>query len=211
MPDLKLDWCSYEAAKYACEHWHYSKSVPMPPLNMVGVWESGKFIGCVLYGRGASPKLGARFSLEQTEVCELVRVALASHETAVSRIVAISLKFLKKHNANLKLVVSFADTNQGHHGGIYQAGNWVYSGTSNSNKFFRDKAGRMWHPRQVSTSGEIKQFGKRVACVKRSDCEPVVQAGKHRYLMPLCESINPAVEALRKPYPKRVVDDKASR
>jgi hypothetical protein len=25
---LKLDWCSHEAAKYACENWHYSKCVP---------------------------------------------------------------------------------------------------------------------------------------------------------------------------------------
>ena len=26
-PTLKLDWCSHEAAKYAVEHWHYSKRI----------------------------------------------------------------------------------------------------------------------------------------------------------------------------------------
>lgn len=205
MPELKLDWCSHQAAKFACEHWHYSKSVPMPPLNMVGVWESGEFIGVVLYARGASPKLGARFNLGPTEVCELVRVALKSHETSVSRIVSISLKFIRKHNPGLRLVVSFADTNQGHHGGIYQAGNWLYSGTSNTNKFFMDKSGRLWHPRQVSSSGVVKQFGERVKCVKRSDCSEVLQQGKHRYLMPLDAAMRAQIEPLRQPYPKREV------
>ena len=27
--DLKLDWCSYQAAKWAVEHWHYSKTMPV--------------------------------------------------------------------------------------------------------------------------------------------------------------------------------------
>jgi len=38
------------------------------------------------------------------------------------------LRKLKKHAKGLKLVVSYADFNQGHHGGIYQATNWIYVG-----------------------------------------------------------------------------------
>jgi hypothetical protein len=30
--DLKIDWATHAAPKYACEHWHYSESVPVPPL-----------------------------------------------------------------------------------------------------------------------------------------------------------------------------------
>jgi len=26
--ELKLDWCSYEAAKFAVEHWHYNANPP---------------------------------------------------------------------------------------------------------------------------------------------------------------------------------------
>ena len=43
--DLRLDWCSYEAAKYAVEHWHYSKRMPKSKLAKIGVWEDGEFIG----------------------------------------------------------------------------------------------------------------------------------------------------------------------
>ena len=200
---LKLDWCTYEAAKFACQKWHYSKSVPMPPLNCVGVWESEKFIGCVLFGRGASPHLGAKFGLAQTEVCELVRIALTKHQTPVSRIVAIAVKFLKQRNPGLRLIVSFADTNQGHHGGIYQAGNWLYSGKTSDKKHFMDKTGRVWHSRQVSNAGTVKSFGKSTKCVKRSDCSEVLLMGKHRYLMPLDAQMRAQIEPMREPYPKR--------
>jgi hypothetical protein len=56
-PELQLDWCDHAAAKYAVEHWHYSRSLPTPPIVRCGVWEGGRFIGCVLFSRGASSHL----------------------------------------------------------------------------------------------------------------------------------------------------------
>jgi hypothetical protein len=76
---LKLDWCSFDAAKYACKSWHYSKCVPAGKLVKIGVWENEKFIGCVLYGLGATPNLSKPYGLTMTECCELVRVALTTH------------------------------------------------------------------------------------------------------------------------------------
>ena len=53
--NLHLDWCSYEAAKYAVEHWHYSHSLPIGKLVKIGVWEDDQFIGAVVFGYGANP------------------------------------------------------------------------------------------------------------------------------------------------------------
>jgi len=50
--DLRLDWCSHAAAKYAVEHWHYSKTMPVSKRVNIGVWEGEKFIGR-LFLRGA--------------------------------------------------------------------------------------------------------------------------------------------------------------
>ena len=201
--NLKVDWATHAAAKYACEHWHYSKSMPMPPWNALGVWEDSVFIGVVLFGRGASPNLGRRYNLPQTEVAELLRVALKAHKTEVSRIVAIAIKKLKARNGNIRLVVSFADANQGHHGGIYQAGNWLYSGMTPKKIHFMDKDGRVWHDRQATKTGWTSQFGVRSKCAKRSECTPVYLKGKHRYLMPLDKEMRKQIEPLRKPYPKK--------
>ena len=51
--DLRLDWCSHEAAKYAVEHWHYSQRMPAGKNTYIGAWEGGKFIGALVFGLGA--------------------------------------------------------------------------------------------------------------------------------------------------------------
>mgnify|MGYP001041510975 CR=1 FL=1 len=191
--DLKIDWATHEAAKHACVNWHYSKCLPVGKLVKVGVWEHGQYIGAVIFGRGASPFLGNKFGLNQSEVCELVRIALTKHQTPVSRIMAIAFKFLKRNCKGLKLIVSFADQNQGHHGGIYQATNWIYSGTSTeTTEVFID--GRWVHMR-----GAFYKMNK--------NTKTRVAKGKHRYLMPLDNSIVNSLSKLSKPYPKRVLSE----
>lgn len=205
--ELKIDWATHEAAKYACENWHYSKSVPMPPLVKIGVWENDKYIGCVLFSRGASPNLLAPYGLSQLEGCELTRVALTKHTNPVSRIIKIAVKFLKKNSPNLRLIISFADKNQGHHGGIYQAGGWIYSGKSSPKTEYVDSSGKKWHTRQVTESGVVKQFGSISKGAKKSDCRVIKIDGKHRYLMPLDNDMRKRILPLSKPYPKRAGGD----
>lgn len=197
-PTLKIDWCTYAAAKYAVENWHYSKRMPMPPIVRVGVWEGGRYIGCVLFARGASPTLGQAYGLKQTECAELVRVALTSHAHPVTRIVAIAIKFLRANSPGLRLIVSFADPAEGHHGGIYQGGGWTYTGqTSEGIKHFHD--GRWKHNREI-TSGA---FGGARPAAYKANLPKMITPGKHRYLMPLDGEMRARVLLLARPYPKR--------
>ena len=202
-PVLRIDWATHEAAAYACKNWHYSRSLPVGKLIKVGVWEDESFIGCILFSRGASPKLGHAYTLSQTELCELTRIALTRHTVPVSRIAAIAIKFCKKQSPGLRLVVSFADPEQGHHGGIYQAGGWLYSGRSAVKADYIGPDGKRYLSRQVAESGGVKQFGKTTAVYKRSECVAVNVQGKHRYLMPLDDDMRAKIAPLSKPYPKR--------
>jgi hypothetical protein len=199
---LKIDWATYEAAKYACKNWHYSRSIPVSPLVKIGAWEDDKFIGVILFSRGSNMTLLKPYGLLQTEGCELTRVSFINHKTPLSRILSISINFLIKKNSKLRLIVSFADQNVGHSGIIYQAGNWIYTGESNVKNEYIDKNGRNWHSRQVSESGFNKQFGKYRKAVRRSECKVLHLLGKHRYLMPLDREMKRIIEPLRKPYPK---------
>lgn len=128
--ELKLAWADVKAARFACEKWHYSGRLPSGKLMIVGVWEAGEYVGAVIFGRGANNNIGTRYGLAQDQVCELVRVALRDHFHPVSRIVSIALKMIRSEAPGLRLVVSYADPAQGHYGGIYQAMNWLYAGTS---------------------------------------------------------------------------------
>jgi hypothetical protein len=198
--DLRIDWATHEAAKYACEKWHYSGCVPKSKLSKVGVWECGKFVGVVIYGCGATPNLGKPYGLEQNQCIELVRIALTKHETPVSRIFRIANDWMHKANPGLRLIVSFADTSQGHHGGIYQAGNWIYTGQGASARFYMIH-GKLTHPRTLGSAGLVQNLdGAR----KRDPRAAVVDVpGKHRYLMPLDADMRARIMPLAKPYPKR--------
>lgn len=150
-PTIEIKPCSFEAAKYAVMNWHYSKAMPSGKLVKFGVWEDGKFIGAVVYGRGANPSVGEQFGLSQFEICELVRVALTTHQTPVSQIVSKTLKMLKQTNTGMRLVVSYADPSQGHKGGIYRAGNWLYVGSTVPIRYFIIN-GKKTHTRSANGS-----------------------------------------------------------
>ena len=190
----KLDWCSFEAAKFACLNYHYSKSVPAGKLVKIGVWEQGAFKGCILFGRGANNNLGKPYGLSQAECSELVRIALRDHATPVSRLVRIAISMLKKQSPGLKLIVSYADEAHQHLGGIYQAGNWLYTGHTASESAIDPKTGQVKHIRSL-----ISKYGS-IAGFKR-----VKDAPKHRYLMPLDAHTRSTVISLSREYPKRVI------
>lgn len=204
---LKLDYCSHDAAKLAVLRWHYSRSMPTPPTVRFGVWEDGRFIGAVIFSRGSSNHLGRAYGLSIVQVCELTRIALTKHVTPVSKILAVALRLLRRKEPGLRLVVSFADPEHAHHGGIYQAANWIYTGQSADSCKFIDHLGRVWHPRQVSARGYNRQYGELRRVPKPVDCERIVTEGKHRYLMPLDDAMRLQVEPLRRPYPKRAASE----
>jgi hypothetical protein len=132
------------------------------------------------------------------EGCELVRVALRKHIYPVSKAISLCIKQLKKSYSGLRIVVSYADSNEGHNGGIYQAGNWIYSGMTKGCNFYLDKKGKIWHPRNVSE--DLWRNGKQV---RPKDCIKIWKKGKHRYLYPLDKKMRKQIESLKKEYPKR--------
>ncbi len=205
--NLRLDWCSFSAAKYAVEHWHYSKRMPDTKCVKVGVWENEQFIGVVIFSRGvSSSNLSKRYGVKTTELCELSRVALKAHATPVTRIVSIALKMLRKYCPGIKLIVSYADANMGHVGAIYQAGNWIYNGESSIVPMYRAKNGRIWHDRSVSNSGFKEHYGKMSRCPKKTDLVKIDQIPKHRYFMAFDPDIAAKIE--RRPFPKKICGER---
>lgn len=200
MTTLVVAPCSHEAAKFAVMNWHYSKSLPVGKLYRLGVWEGDDFIGVVLYAWGANRNLGRPYSLDMTQCVELVRVALSEHQTHTSQAISRSLRLLKVDNPGLRLVVSFADPYHGHHGGIYQAGNWIYAGQSPEKVEYLYR-GKILNRRAYTG----QQFGKGKAsrAALPTGAQPVRVPGKHRYLFPLDRQMRRRVERLRLPYPTR--------
>lgn len=209
-PTLKLDWCSHEAAKYACEKWHYSRCYPRGKSAKVGVWEGGRFVGVVIFADSPNKDVGTVYGLGYGQVTELMRVALSGHAATVTRVVAIAIRMLKLAFSSIRLVVSFADPERGHHGGIYQGGNWLYAGmTQPSDEYI--VLGRRMHGKSLRQTRKTHPSGKVSAANvmewARKVIDPNIRmvqgSSKHRYLMPLDEEMRRRIMPLAKPYPKR--------
>lgn len=166
------------------------------------MWENGRYIGVVLFGRGANNNIGGRYHLEQTQVCELVRIALTAHESPVSRIAALAVRMLRKQSPGLRLIVSYADPAQGHHGGIYQAGNWLYVGSSQPQRAVVIDGVSM-HKRSASAKYGTASPSE-IARMSGSSAEWGEMAWKHTYLMPLDDAMRARLAPLVRPYPKRL-------
>lgn len=174
--------------------------MPVSKRAQIGAWESGRFIGAIIFAWGANPNLATAFGLKMTECSELVRVALTDHVNPVSRIVAIACKMIKRQAPGLRLLVSYADTRENHHGGIYQAAGWIYTGQT-AEKFDymlgdqllqrRSYTGVNYgSPRLKLPAGSVK----------------VKSPAKHRYVYVLDKSdraLVDRVESMRQQYPKR--------
>lgn len=201
-PDLRLAWCDDKAARYAVEHWHYSRTMPVGKRVRIGVWEDHAFIGAVIFGLGGGGAGDGRaYGLARNfEAAELERIALCRHRTPVSRIVRIATAMLKRQSPGLRLLVSYADPGYSHHGGIYQAAGWLYVGMTADDWIAVDEMGRRYHSRIAR--GHV-QFGCRKV-LDISTMTRIIIPGKHKYLLPLDAEIRQRILPLAKPYPKRV-------
>lgn len=213
--DVELAYATHDQIRRAMA-WHYSHCLPTGKLVGIGAWEDGRFVGVVLFSRGASPWLGKRWNLKQTELCELTRVALRAHRAPTSSIVAGALRMLRESNPGLRLVISFADPHEGHHGGLYQATNWIYTGQSGRTiECLVD--GRWQHVRgsyhKLRDSGLLEEYRAASAAMGRD--APVgiyataqesghmrITEGKYRYVYPLDRGARRLAERHREPYPK---------
>jgi len=117
---------------WECNDWlinvHYAKRIPSISYAF-GLFDGGQLVGIVTYGCPSSAPLrsGIAGSEYQSIVLELNRLCLICEKrNAASTLVAKSLQMLPKPS----VVVSYADTAQGHIGYIYQACNFLYTGLS---------------------------------------------------------------------------------
>ena len=129
--------------RYETHDWflnkHYAKRVPSITY-CYGLYDANKVLqGVISFGSPASKPLvvGAFKGKYQEDFLELNRLCVNENleKNVLSFFVSQSIKLLEKP----KVIVSYADTSQSHHGYIYQATNWIYTGLSDKRTEWRMK------------------------------------------------------------------------
>jgi hypothetical protein len=109
---------------------HYAKRIPSISFCFALLNEDDLTVGVCSFGRPiAHPLVQSAFQGEyQEDFLELNRLVTNDDldKNACSFFVGQCLKQLPKP----KVIVSYADTSKNHHGYIYQATNWIYTGLS---------------------------------------------------------------------------------
>lgn len=188
---MRLEKASRKAVDYACRNYHYSQNAAPRAHDLAfSVFEKDVFCGVICYGRGATNDIGKPYGLISGECIELIRIALNGRQSLTSKAVAVSLRLITKYAPLCKLVVSFADPDQGHVGTIYQATNWTYTGNTVPAHEYNINGKRV-HGRTYRSMG------------KPNDAIKVKGSSKLRYIYPLDKSLIPLCKSLAKPYPKK--------
>jgi hypothetical protein len=123
-------------------------------------------VGAVLFG-AMSTTAWKKFGSLEKNVLELRRLVLLDNvgKNSESRTIGFCLRYIKKHDKDVEIVVSYADPLHGHSGTIYKASNFEYIGVSGKDSGFKDlDTGRIYHSRALRTKykGEYKPFVKKL-------------------------------------------------
>ena len=168
---------------FQCKDWllhkHYAKRIPTivysfglytTDLILQGVCTFGTPARMLNNGYGC---FGGELSITTYELNRLV-VNEGLEKNVLSYFVTECLKLLPKPTC----IVSYADGNNGHHGYIYQATNWIYTGITSMEKIYIDKrTNDVIHPRTIVSTYGSREVDKLPEWIEVSKEE----SGKFRY------------------------------
>lgn len=129
-----------EQAVAAITRWHYAHSFPSGKSHIFKVGPA-----LVVYSIPANKNLGTFVLGRAGAVWELTRLwAPDGHApNLLTQAILRSIGYFRQIERKVEALVSFADPNVGHKGGIYRAASWVYTGQSEEARYYRDKAGQV--------------------------------------------------------------------
>lgn len=137
--------------------------------------ENDMVTGVAVYGQPSPPIQKHSFSDRDFRLYELSRVVIQSHtKNAASYLVANSLKLLEPKPC---AVISYADMEQNHCGIIYQATNWVYTGSTRSHDKLYVVDGKRTHPMSLRDKGITDP----TRWARENGIEMISPMEKHRY------------------------------
>ena len=183
---LRLSENHYEVRRIDCktakayikEH-HYSHGCHNGPSPCYGLFDEEQLIGVLMFATPCSENVRASvFGPEYKDwVTELHRLHIldVTPKNTESWFITQCLNLLKKDKPQIKAVLSFSDSTEGHEGVIYKATNAYKIGHTGTTTFYKDKDGRLRHPRQSGVNIKL-------AMAREMGWEPVKRYAKNRYL-----------------------------
>jgi len=160
---------------------HYAARLPMAIEYSFGLFKKDNSIqGVCTFGPTAPPVPLTLFgTYEKYKVRELTRLVVNDglEKNALSFFVSQCLSMLPSPI----VIISFADSSMGHHGYIYQATNWLYTGIGGAGSVYRDSNGKELHALTIGDRAEVMGITVK-EYVEKFNIKITEAEGKYRYL-----------------------------
>ncbi|WP_330473781.1 Mom family adenine methylcarbamoylation protein [Terrabacter sp. C0L_2] len=197
---------SFDSVRQVLAEAHY---IGRPGATSVrlGLYVDGSLAGVITFGTIPSNNASAICGPEMAgAVLELTRLALYDWAPCNSEswFIGAAVHWLRVNRPDVRILLSYADGEQGHVGTIYQATNWLYTGTTTGDVLYQSHDGTVMHPR---TTGRAKVLPPGFW---------IPSPTKHRYVLLLgtSKARRALLHRLRweiLPYPKKCIDKRMDR
>ena len=203
--NLKIEKISYKVAMDVIVDKHYLHR-KCPCSIAFGLFSEGGLVGVIVFGKPASYTLCNAIAgeNESKNVIELNRLWVCDSmpKNTESWFISRSIK-----KCGYDIIVSFADTREGHIGYVYQATNWLYTGMTKRRKSYRLK-NELTNDRNRKHGRNEKMSKKEMICQHGVESvEEYYSSVKHRYIYINCKGVRKKqllsnLNYCLKPYPK---------
>jgi len=185
MINYKIEKISAKLAKNYIRENHYSHGSHNGPSPCYGLYDNDLLIGVLMFATPCSEAVrsslfGKDYKNHVTELHRLHILDVTPRNTE-SWFISKCLRLLKKDKPEIWAILSFSDMTEGHNGVIYQATNAYRLGATGKAIFYRDKDGRLRHPRQCGVN-ITRKMAIELGWI------PEIRAAKNRYMWLLPDS-----------------------
>ena len=200
---------TYEETKPYLLEIHYAKRMPSISYSF-GLYRDGEMCGVITYGSPPSSTLRRGLAGDKNikNILELNRLCLKDNlKNEASILVGKSLKLLPP-----SIVISFADTEQGHLGIVYQATNFFYCGLSAKRTDWKIKGQEHLHGQTIADRYRgIPNRAEAIRAEYGDDFYLKPRPRKHRYVYfvgnkKVIKQFKEDLKYKIQPYPKKVED-----
>ena len=200
---------TYEETKPYLLEIHYAKRMPSISYSF-GLYRDGEMCGVITYGSPPSSTLRRGLAGDKNikNILELNRLCLRDNlKNEASILVGKSLKLLPP-----SIVISFADTEQGHLGIVYQATNFYYCGLSAKRTDWKIKGQEHLHGQTIADRYRgIPNRAEAIRAEYGDDFYLKPRPRKHRYVYfvgnkKVIKQFKEDLKYKIQPYPKKVED-----
>lgn len=123
---------SYITAKSIIQENHYTHRVAGSVMIAIGLYVDDVLAGCITYGKSACRSAflccGEKYEKNVLELNRLFVFDWCGRNTE-SYFIGQSFKMLRQYYPDVLVLISYTDERYNHLGTIYQATNWLYTGT----------------------------------------------------------------------------------